>query len=468
MRPPSLAQGSSQVEIRFRLRPDDGPPRVVAGRLDVPELGELLQGGLSRRGVLLAFGRTGPAVLSRHGLPGGDPGRRRESAVKSGDEHLPLHVLARGEAEQREDRRRDVEQRGAVHGDIRSNPGAVRDEDSLRAVPPRRVHRSAGTTCAALEAVIGYDQDMRAGTSQRDEPAEHLVVKSIQVVHDVAIPRKLPLRDFRQARRVEAHELVADLVDALIIDGTEVPVSGFEQLRGDGVGADDLGEPRRQECQSVADGRVRRVQLRRARDQRLEHRPIDLGGMNAQFGQRGRGVRRMHRVLRRRPEVRTRTGGGTGELPGNDGPAHRLRGMAGLPAANHGTPAGLREDVPEGLAGPRAGADRPDAGTVGRGFDEAVDTVCVGPLPGGDARPQDGREHRRERLEVAHGAALHESPEVRHPAGVEQRVDHLPVGRVPADEQDTPARRSVRRQWRRGTGHAFGRGGEVRSRKNPR
>lgn len=145
---------------------------------------------------------------------------------------------------------------------------------------------------------------------------------------------------------------------------------------------------------------------------------------------------RLHGVFRRGPGVGARPGGRQGEPAGNGRAAHGLDGMACLPAADHRAQAALGQDVPERLAGAGTGADGAHPGAVGGGFDELVDAVPVGAFAGGDARPEDRREQRREGMEVAHRATLDQPLEMGHPPGVEQRVDHLPIGGVPTDEQD--------------------------------
>ena len=79
--------------------------------------------------------------------------------------------------------------------------------------------------------------------------------------------------------------------------------------------------------------------------------------------------------------------------------------------------------------------DRPDAAVDRVRLGEAVDAVLMGALAGGDRGPQHGRERRVEGGEVPGDAAIHHALQVRHLAGVQQRVDQFPVGCVPADEQ---------------------------------
>ncbi len=59
----------------------------------------------------------------------------------------------------------------------------------------------------------------------------------------------------------------------------------------------------------------------------------------------------------------------------------------------------------------------------------------VSALPGGDRCPQDRRQHRLESEQITDDATLHQPLEVRHPAGVHQWMDQLPIGCIPPDEE---------------------------------
>ena len=109
--------------------------------------------------------------------------------------------------------------------------------------------------------------------------------------------------------------------------------------------------------------------------------------------------------------------------------------MAG-PPANHGAgEAALAEDVPDGFALPGQVGDGLHGVALGRGFGEAVNAVLKRPFARGDGSPEHGRERRMERSDLAHRPRFHEVLDMGHPARVHQRRDHLPVCRVPADEQ---------------------------------
>jgi len=58
------------------------------------------------------------------------------------------------------------------------------------------------------------------------------------------------------------------------------------------------------------------------------------------------------------------------------------------------------------------------------------------PLSGGDGCPQHRRERRMERGDLPPGAVLHEALHVGHFAGVDERLDDLPVGGIPPDQQN--------------------------------
>ena len=60
-----------------------------------------------------------------------------------------------------------------------------------------------------------------------------------------------------------------------------------------------------------------------------------------------------------------------------------------------------------------------------------------GALAGCDARPQNRREEGRQPREVAHHAAFDEPLQVRHSTGIQQVMNDLPVGRIPADEEES-------------------------------
>ena len=62
--------------------------------------------------------------------------------------------------------------------------------------------------------------------------------------------------------------------------------------------------------------------------------------------------------------------------------------------------------------------------------------MLVGKLAGRDRVPQHWRQNGLECGKVTHHAAVDERIERRHQASLEQWSDVLPIGRVPADEEN--------------------------------
>jgi hypothetical protein len=113
-----------------------------------------------------------------------------------------------------------------------------------------------------------------------------------------------------------------------------------------------------------------------------------------------------------------------------------LGGMAGPSTDDHAAQTALAEDIPHRFALAREDGDRLNATAIGRGLGEAVNAMFEGALAGGDGGPQHGRERGSESGELRHRPAFDEAPDVGHLARVHQRMDDLPVGGVPADEED--------------------------------
>lgn len=95
----------------------------------------------------------------------------------------------------------------------------------------------------------------------------------------------------------------------------------------------------------------------------------------------------------------------------------------------------LVENIPDRLGFAREQGDRTHTRSVGQGFGETVDAVFVGALAGGDGCPKHRAEHGVNRRHVAVNAAGDQTGQVRELTRLEQRADHLPISRVPADEQ---------------------------------
>ena len=350
-----------------------------------------------------------------------------------------------------------VEQPAAVDELVAFEPRAGGDEDPLRPMPDGDAGGYAGSELrpqvVAVEAVVGDDDDGRVGAGQLHEPAEKQVVKPVGGRDDPSVQLEVGLRDALHPRRVVGHEAVADLVDRPVVDCREVPVGlGLEKVRGGVVDRAGLGEPPREHPGPLV---LRLVDGMRLGDEEPDDAVgVDLVGADPQVvhhvgqarrpvGARGRGGPRGGVVARPRvPQV--------AEHVGDDAAGVVLLAVRGEPPDDVALQPAVAEHLPESAALPRGGRDGHDRAGLLVNLGESRHAVVVGHLPRGDARPEHGGELRLERRQVAAGARLHEPCQPRHLAGVEQRVDDLPVGRVPADEQEPAAGHRVALAFTRG------------------
>ena len=142
---------------------------------------------------------------------------------------------------------------------------------------------------------------------------------------------------------------------------------------------------------------------------------------------------------------------------GDDAAGMVLLAVGGEPAHDVAPQATLSEDLPERAALSRGCRDGDDGTGAGIHLRESRHAVMVGHLARGDARPEHRRELRFERCQVAARARFHKPGQTRQFTGIEQRMDDLPVGRIPADEkQFLPTR-----------GHRSGRHGGCHRRRCP-
>jgi hypothetical protein len=67
--------------------------------------------------------------------------------------------------------------------------------------------------------------------------------------------------------------------------------------------------------------------------------------------------------------------------------------------------------------------------------------MLVRPLPGGDGVPQHGRKNGTQSRQIPDDAVIDEIVQGRHQTLVQERIDKLPIGRVPADQEHFPGER---------------------------
>jgi len=238
------------------------------------------------------------------------------------------------------------------------------------------------------------------------------------------------------------HEQMADFIDGAVVDRHEVPVGlGHQQVRGGIVrraglgqllgeqpepaifGLVDCGSGRHQESDQVIG-----IDVMRADPQIVHHlgqfrRPIGAGERRCPFG----------RILiwLRVPHV--------AEHVRNDAPGMIFLAMRGEPAHDMTAQAAAAEDLPERTALACGGGDGNDGTRAGVHFREPRHAVVVRHLSRGDARPEHRGELRLKGRQVAARPPLDKAGDAGQLSGVEERMDDLPVGGIPANQQQPPA-----------------------------
>lgn len=114
----------------------------------------------------------------------------------------------------------------------------------------------------------------------------------------------------------------------------------------------------------------------------------------------------------------------------------RFGGMSSKPTEHMTAHARLGADIPQRLDLAGGAGDRMKRAGVGIRFDEAQNAMFVGTLAGSDGVPQHGRKDRPQGCDIAHHAVIDQAFERGHVSLVEQRVDDLPVGSIPTDEEN--------------------------------
>ena len=259
-------------------------------------------------------------------------------------------------------------------------------------------------------------------------------MEAVPAVHHVVIEFEVLFGDVGLARRMVLHEPVAEVIDLAEVGGDEVPRTVLHQPGRDGMVGQNAGD-------LAGDGFQPTVLV-------LVHFPV--------VGHEQLDRLRVD-VLRPHPQPRDLVA----QLVGKDAPPRQLGTIALVLVAHHlsddqlgdvrpvdrlgGVPAEpidhvrraplLMQDVPDRLD---LAVHRPERTRFAGGLvhlREAVDAVLVGPLAGGDGVPQHRTQVRLQRHQVAHHPPLDQRGQVRHLPLVHQRRSHLPVRRVPTNQQ---------------------------------
>ncbi len=431
---------------------------VRAGVVDVAERGELAHqfvGRLGRFVVLSLKSRRMAAVAAGHAVPGRD--RRGRLGVFQGfEQRLAVHVAADGQTGEGQQRRRDVEQTGAVDALIALHARSAHDEHAKLAMPEHRTGRLAGMRDgprrSALETVVGTEHDGRLGAGELEQPAEQEIVETIDAFHHAAVDREVALRDVFLARRVIRHEGVGKMVDGVEIHRCEIPRRALHQRGGDRLHAAAIAHHGGEWLKPAV---FLLIDLRAARNERQHHFFADFFDLHPQRRQLAREARRMDGVRRHAPTLR-RLAGAEKQI-GNRRAVQRLGRVARPPGHHVAAPAErLLKNVPERLGAPRSGGEGAGAAVPRIALREAVNAVLVRQLAGRDGGPEHRRDDRMQGGEISHHAAVDQALEHGHFSLFQEWVDHLPVGGIPADEQEAFERRRKRRRGRHKNGTSAG------------
>src|SRR5499427_4249086 len=96
----------------------------------------------------------------------------------------------------------------------------------------------------------------------------------------------------------------------------------------------------------------------------------------------------------------------------------------------------LGQNVPDGFDFASGAGNRAQASGLRIGFDKSENSMLVGTHAGGDGVPQHWRENRMQGSQVSDYPVVDYALQRRHQALVEERINDLPIGSIPADEQD--------------------------------
>lgn len=386
----------------------------------------------SASGGASGFDRGGGArYRATRGSEPRSPGRNAPERTRPGSSRES------GNTQDREDRRRHVQDSGAFDAAGRAHPGAVQEDNAVETMPERRdpgdhAARRLRTLIARLEPMVGEDHGDGARPFQAEQIAEDFVLVLVVSIYRFGEGAKFLWRDSRAPRGRVLHEEMSAGVDALEVDRQKVgSVPALEVENGLSI---ELA--RRMDSRELPEavGRVSRRHPRSGNETPPRRRHIGGGLAEARPEQAGHllgksGAR--HRACARD----LMEGQPVGDFEAGDA----LSRVGRVPADE---PRGLSEfagDVPERRHLPARACDRRrDPPRVD--FDEIEDAVILGRTPRGDRRPDDRRDQRFLRTERPGGPFPLEPRERRQFPGRDQPVDDLQVRAVDPDEEN--ARRS--------------------------
>ena len=169
------------------------------------------------------------------------------------------------------------------------------------------------------------------------------------------------------------HEPVAEVIDAVVIDGQEIPRLILQNPGSGVVDGTVLGQDLGERHQTLV---LLLIDFGRARNPGKDGGLGNVTGMHAQLGESIAQTFRMDRARWQRPRLILRRGSVRIKI-GNRDAVNRLRRMTSKPAEDVGFVAALGENIPDRFDLARGAGDRPNPAVLRVRLHESVNAVLV-------------------------------------------------------------------------------------------
>lgn len=126
---------------------------------------------------------------------------------------------------------------------------------------------------------------------------------------------------------------------------------------------------------------------------------------------------------------------GLEKLVAEHNPIDRLGRMGGIPIHDMAAQPGKLQQVPEGAAAAAGGGGQPQSLAIGGWLHEAENAVAIGRNAGDGTGPEQGRQPRLQAGQWRPTTPRQQASEVGQRPRLQQRVDQIPVGAVPTENQ---------------------------------